>query len=108
MTSSQPFIKAMAAWDSDRIRELLPEIMRNFKSGGCAASSFSNREEVIKAERGYNTDLIPRSTSIAAHALLSTEVFVVLDTKKVCSNHDCVPSCKLSYNRTGVFTKTLS
>jgi len=34
-------------------------------------------------ENGYNAKYIPRDVSLAAHALLSKEVFTVLDTRKV-------------------------
>jgi hypothetical protein len=57
--------------------------MKKFGTRSATFSIFNSEYEVFKAELGYNGNQTPRSTSIAAHALLSTDVFVVLDTKQV-------------------------
>jgi hypothetical protein len=57
--------------------------MAKFGMNSGAVSFFNNKNEYIKAERGYNAQNISRSTSIAAHGLLSADVFVVPDTEKV-------------------------
>lgn len=74
------------AWDtviSNRLSDLLVAVMAKFGLNSGAISFFNNRYEYIKAERGYNAKTITRSDSIAAHGLLSADVFVVPDTQKV-------------------------
>jgi hypothetical protein len=58
--------------------------MKEFDTVFASLSFFDGQDEIFKAENGYNVPRIPRSISIAAHALLSDDVFVVLDTKQVC------------------------
>lgn len=57
--------------------------MKQFGTRYAAISFFDGQYEIFKAENGYNRRSIPRVTSIAAHAILSTDVFVVLDTTQV-------------------------
>ena len=55
-----------------------------FGASGAAISLVISNVEILKVHEGYGLEAIKRSESIAAHALLSTEVLVVLDTQKVC------------------------
>lgn len=57
--------------------------MKQFNTCYAAISFFDGQYENFKAENGYQRRQIPRGVSIAAHALMSTDVFVVLDTAKV-------------------------
>lgn len=60
----------------------LKETMKKFGAHCGALSFFDEEYEVLKAENGYNKLRIPRSNSIAAHALYTTEVLAILDTKE--------------------------
>lgn len=55
-----------------------------FGVSGAAISLVISNVEVLKAQDGYGLEAIKRQDSIAAHALLSTEVLVISDTQKVC------------------------
>lgn len=57
-----------------------------FEAPGAAISLVVSNVEILKVQQGYGLQAINRSDSIAAHALLSTEVLVVLDTHTVCSS----------------------
>lgn len=56
-----------------------------------ASISYVNRtHETLRCEIGYRPDyilgFIPRGHSLAAHAILSTEPMIILDTSTVCFN----------------------
>lgn len=68
---------------ADRLSHLLASVMAKFGLDCGAISFFNKKNEYMKAERGYNVQDISRSTSIAAHGLLSADVFVIPDTEKV-------------------------
>jgi len=73
-------------WTAERrlpTEEILMSAVGRFKTSFMALSFFNENYEIIKVENGYNAKYIPRDASLAAHALLSKEVFTVLDTKKV-------------------------
>ena len=73
-------------WSGDRrkpIEELMMSATKSFGTQFVALSFFNEEYEVLKAENGYNVKYIQRDISFAAHALLSTDVFIILDTKKV-------------------------
>ena len=70
-------------WDQNRAGALLISAMAKFKTRFAALSFFDEDHEMFKAENGFHSSQINRSISIAAHALLSTDVLVVLDTKMV-------------------------
>lgn len=55
-----------------------------FEISGAAISLVISNVEVLKVQAGYGLEAIKRQDSIAAHALLSTEVLVISDTQKVC------------------------
>lgn len=57
--------------------------MEEFGNTGVSISFIDTSHEILKAEIGCKHRVIKRSESIAAHALLTTDVLVVLDTKKV-------------------------
>lgn len=68
---------------ADKLTKVLVSVMVKFGMGSGAISFFNDKNEYIKAERGYNLQNISRPCSIAAHGLLSADVFVILDTEKV-------------------------
>lgn len=63
--------------------DLIGDAQREFKTTGAAISLIISNLELFKVEEGYGFACIDRTESIAAHALLTTEVLVVLDTHKV-------------------------
>ncbi|RKF65330.1 putative gaf domain-containing protein [Erysiphe neolycopersici] len=65
----------------DRAKIYLREVTKKFGTRFGAISFFDEESEVCKTEKGYSVKRIQRSNSIAAHALYSTEVFAILDTK---------------------------
>lgn len=91
----------------DRLREILTSVLLDFEVGCGAISFFTTKNECIKAERGYNLNRISRPMSIAAHALLSADVFVIPDAEKVLVEPLLCTSHKLTSNRTGVFKAIL-
>lgn len=68
-----------------RAKELIQASMEEFGVTGVSISLIDTSHEILKAEVGYGSRrrMIKRSESIAAHALLATEVLVVVDTRKV-------------------------
>lgn len=68
---------------ADKLSQLLFSVMVKFELKSVAISFFNSKNEFIKAERGYNVEAISRPNSIAAHGLLSADVFVIPDTEKV-------------------------
>jgi hypothetical protein len=71
-------------WSREKATALICAAMKEFDAVFASLSFFDGKNEIFKAENGYNIPRISRSISIAAHALLSEDVFVVLDTKHVC------------------------
>ena len=71
-------------WSRDKASALICAAMKEFDTYFASLSFFDGKHEVFKAENGYNVSRISRSISLAAHALLSEDVLVVLDTKQVC------------------------
>ncbi|OBT90504.1 hypothetical protein VE02_01196 [Pseudogymnoascus sp. 03VT05] len=65
-----------------RSKELVTASKKEFAVTGVSISLIDTSNEIFKAESTYNCRMIKRSVSIAAHALLTTEVFVILDTTK--------------------------
>jgi len=76
-------------WDTDKISALMMTAMETFGTCLSSLSFFDGTDEMIIAGLGYGTVKVPRSVSIAAHAVLSDDVFVVLDTHKVSSSSFC-------------------
>ena len=74
------------SWDkvtTDKLSQLLISVTAKVELKYAAISFFNSKDEFIRAERGYNVQTISRPNSIAAHGLLSADVFVILDTEKV-------------------------
>jgi hypothetical protein len=71
-------------WAQQRVGDLMRELMKEFGTQFAALSVFDDRFEIFKVENGYNRSHIDRDISISAHVLFSSDVMVVLDTKKVC------------------------
>ncbi|KAI9790174.1 MAG: hypothetical protein M1816_005374 [Peltula sp. TS41687] len=69
-------------WALKNARHLVILAMRTLQTEHAAISFFDRKNEVMRAECGYNRAVIPRSESIGAHVLLSNEAMVVLDTLK--------------------------
>lgn len=63
---------------------LIRDAQNEFEVPGAAISLVVSNLEIMKVEDGYGLDAIKRQGSIAAHALLSTEVLFILDTQNVC------------------------
>jgi hypothetical protein len=83
-------------WNLDKAGALLMAAMKRFDASCASISFFDENYEVFKLESGYNKLRIDRATSIAAHALLSTDVFVVFDTKQVSDTRfSARPLCSL-------------
>lgn len=80
---SEPIVRG---WDQGTLRktsDFVHQAMKMFNCRFAAMSWFDHGRELFQAEHGYETPSISRSISIAAHALLSHDVLVVLDTKEV-------------------------
>lgn len=71
-------------WALKNARHLVVLAMRTLQTEHAALSFFDRKNEVMRAECGYNRAVIPRNESIGAHVLLSNDAMVVLDTLKVC------------------------
>lgn len=71
-------------WALKRARHLIIIGMRNLQTEHASLSFFDRKDEVMRAESGYDRAVIPRHESIGAHLLLSNEAMVLLDTHKVC------------------------
>ena len=71
-------------WSCEHASLLIAAAMKEFDAEFASLSFFDGKYEILRLEMGYNASRIPRSISIAAHALLWEDVLVVLDTKKVC------------------------
>jgi hypothetical protein len=68
-----------------KVGQHLQHALENFGVSGGAVSFFDERYEIAQISiTGYASE-IDRNISIAAHALCSPDVMVVLDTKKVCA-----------------------
>ncbi|KAI9813737.1 MAG: hypothetical protein M1826_002382 [Phylliscum demangeonii] len=67
-------------WALRQARHLVMQGLRALDTEHAALSFFDRRNEIMRAESGYNRAVIPRAESIGAHVLLSTEALVVLDT----------------------------
>ena len=68
----------------ENVGQFMRAAMRKFGTNYASVSFFDETDEVFRAENGYNKSRIPRTISIAAHSLCSTDVMVILDTKEVC------------------------
>ena len=81
--------KYESIWDNDeefdKVGQQVAKALKHFEVTKGSLSFFDKFYERIQIEKGYNSDVIPRHSSIAAHALYSTDVMVVLDTQKVCA-----------------------
>jgi len=71
-------------WSQQQAGYLITNAMKTFGTRFASISFFDHKNEMFKVENGYNKPSVSRSISVAAHALLSDDVFLVLDTKKVC------------------------
>ncbi len=70
-------------WCQEKAGALIRAAMKTFGTKFASLSFFDERYELFRAENGYNQPHVDRAVSIAAHCLLSKDVLVVLDTKKV-------------------------
>lgn len=73
---------AWVQWQNPRAAHIVTTVMNVFGTHFASISFFDHDNEIFKVENGFDKGSISRSISIAAHALLSDEVFVILDTKK--------------------------
>ena len=78
-------------WALQKAHHYAVSAMRTLHAEHAALSFFDRKNEIMRAESGYNRATIPRQESIGAHILLSNEAMVILDTHKVCA-----PSLSLS------------
>ena len=74
-------------WTREKSGALLRAAMSKFETQYASFSIFDSKRELFRAENGYNQPEISREMSIAAHALYTHEVLVLLDAKNVCSLH---------------------
>ena len=82
---------------------MVKQALKEFDASGAAISLVISDAEIVKVQEGYGLgrETIKRSQSFAAHALLSTEVLVVLDTHEVCRRaHRYCPTDVCKTNRT--------
>jgi hypothetical protein len=70
-------------WATERTKHIILLAQKMFDVQYAALSFFDSKHEIVRVEHGYSKGLIPRSVSIGAHALLSHDPMVVLDTAKV-------------------------
>jgi hypothetical protein len=71
-------------WPNSQASDLIQTARKTFDTPGASISFFDHDNEIFRIEHGYNKLGVSRDESIAAHALLTHDVFVVLDTKNVC------------------------
>jgi hypothetical protein len=65
-------------------QHLVALAVRVFQTESAALSFFDAHDEVMRAEQGYNYEVIPRVLSIGAHVLLSKgEPMILLDAQQV-------------------------
>lgn len=86
LSESQKLEIIWSQWTEEQklpTEEILTSAVGRFGTSFMALSFFNENYEIIKVENGYNAKYIPRDASLAAHALLSKEVFTILDTKEV-------------------------
>lgn len=69
--------------EAERARCLITAAANKFGTPWGAISFFDHDTEIVQAERGYSRHFIPRYESIASHVLLTDEVMIVLDARKV-------------------------
>jgi hypothetical protein len=62
---------------------LMRSAMQQFDAQCASMSFFDDKYELFRGASWFKEDRTPRKSSIAAHALLSVDVFVILDTEKV-------------------------
>jgi hypothetical protein len=74
-------------WSNEKVVGLLRAAMSQFNTSFASFSIFNEKNEVFKAEKGYDQPELDRKISIAAHVLYTNEVLVLLDTQKVCLLH---------------------
>jgi len=77
-------------WARERAGALILAAMKKFDTRNASLSFFDGNLESFKAENGYHRPHVARKISIAAHALLSQDVFVILDTHEVSLLDFCV------------------
>ncbi|KAI9798420.1 MAG: hypothetical protein M1833_004814 [Piccolia ochrophora] len=73
---------AWPAWAVKKTRQILELAIRLFGTPNASLSFFDDEREILKAENGYKRGAIPRSMSVGAHVLLSTEAMVISDARK--------------------------
>ncbi|TAQ85306.1 hypothetical protein B7494_g6363 [Chlorociboria aeruginascens] len=81
LSSSKQFDILWPNWGSDKVGALIHAAMMKFQACRACLSFFDETHEIVKADSGHNRSNVGRSVSIAAHALLTEDVFVILDTK---------------------------
>jgi hypothetical protein len=72
------------SWNRDHIHTLMLSAKSHFNAGHASLSFFNSDHELFLAETGYKSDSIHRQVSIGSHALLTPDVLVLLDARKVC------------------------
>lgn len=90
---------AWFSWSQVEAGTIIKTVMNTFSTHYASISFFDQNNEMFKVENGYHQANVPRSISIAAHALLSDEILVILDTKLVCSP---LPSYRLLLTVSGL------
>lgn len=79
-------VAVLPEWASDQQKKYV-KLAREALAPYASISYISRTHEILRCEVGhqgvYKHDFIPRSDSLAAHAILSSELMVILDTSKV-------------------------
>ena len=86
MQASQSYDILWPNWSKGKVNALICAAMKEFDTCLASISFFDGKYEHFKVESGYNVSRISRPISIGAHALLSVDALVVLDTRLVCQN----------------------
>lgn len=83
--SAKEFDIVWPTWHENKepTERIMREAMKTFNVANIALSFFDDKSEIFKAASWYKEDRMPRNASLAGHALLSCDIFVVLDAAKV-------------------------
>ena len=71
---------------TDKLVELVSTAAKRINAEAGCLSFFDEEEELVQIEGLLRRPRVERKESIAAHALYSQEVMVILDTHKVCGS----------------------
>lgn len=82
LVASQKFDQLWLRRTSDLLTAL-QRLTEDFDPDFITLSTFGEGQEILVANSGFDVDTILRAESLAAHAMYTGDVMVVLDTKEV-------------------------